>query len=170
MGRWLKDERGQATVETAIAIPILFTCMLLLIQPGIILYDHVVMGSAAAEACRLLATGTDAQGSMAGSCEAFVRHRLAAIPQHDCFHVHSSGCTWDIELVGDETAPYVTARIAGELHPLPLFDTALRALGATNADGNIVVEEVVSMPTQPDWASSSELGLAPADWIGAWCP
>ena len=50
-------ERGQATVEAAFGIPIVFLLVLLLAQPGIVLYDRMVMASAASEACRLLATG-----------------------------------------------------------------------------------------------------------------
>ena len=74
-------ERGQATVEAAVLIPVLFTALLLLLQPGILLYDRMVMQGAAAEGCRLLATKTAAQGDMDGSCEAFVRHRLGAVPR-----------------------------------------------------------------------------------------
>ena len=44
-----RTEGGQATVEAAVLIPVLFTVLLLLIQPGIILYDRMVMNYAAAE-------------------------------------------------------------------------------------------------------------------------
>ena len=40
-------ERGQATVEAAVLIPALFTALLLLLQPGILLYDRMVMQGAA---------------------------------------------------------------------------------------------------------------------------
>lgn len=162
------DERGQATIEAALTIPVMFLLMLMLIQPGIILYDRIVMGNAAAEACRLLATRTDAFGSMDGGCEAFVRHRLAAVPPHDCFHVHDGGCTWDIALAGDETSQTVSVTIGNELKPLPLLDMASTLLGMTNAAGNLEIRETVEMEVQPEWAGSSELGLAPSSWIGAW--
>lgn len=165
--KWVGNT-GQATVEAVFVIPVLFVLVLLLVQPGIVLYDRMVMGNAAAEGCRVLSTSTDALGSMRGSCEAFVRHRLAAIPQHDCFHVHGGGCRWEIELVGNESSDSVTVRIANELKPLPLLDVASTLLGLTNANGNLVIEESVTMPTQPSWASSTEKGLSPADWIGAW--
>ena len=164
----LASEQGQGTVEAAVVIPVLFLIMLLLLQPGIILYDHIVMGNAAAEGCRLLATSTDAVGSMKGSCEAFVRHRLASVPQHDCFHVHRGGCSWDIEMSGDETSGAVTVRIANEVKPLPLFDAGSRLLGLANENGNLVVEKSVTMPVQPNWVASSPSGTVPADWIGAW--
>ena len=159
------SERGQGTVEAAVAIPVLFLLLLLLLQPGIVLYDRLVMGNAAAEGCRLLATATD---DMAGSCEAFIRHRLAAVPQHDCFHVHQGDCSWDIRLEGGETSQTATVTIRNELRPLPLFDAGSKLLGLTNGNGNLEIEESVSMPTQPEWAASSELGLAPASWVGAW--
>lgn len=47
-------ERGQSTVEAAFALPIILACVLLLIQPGIILYDRMVMRAAAAEGVAFL--------------------------------------------------------------------------------------------------------------------
>lgn len=163
--RFVSDERGQGVVEAAVAIPVLFLLLLLLLQPGIILYDRLVMANAAAEGCRLLATAT---GDMGGSCEAFVRHRLAAVPQHDCFHVHQGDCSWNIELLGDESSQEVTVSIENELRPLPLFDAGSKLLGLANANGNLEIAESVTMRTQPDWVTSSELGLDPSSWIGAW--
>ena len=160
--------RGQGSLEAAFVIPVLFLLMLLLLQPGIVLYDKTVMGAAAAEGCRLLATRTDDYGSMERSCEAFIRHRLAAVPGHDCFHVHEGGCSWVIEFAGSETDESVTVRIENELRPLPLFDGASRLLGLTNGRGNLVVVEEVTMATQPAWASRADGGLAPREWIGAW--
>lgn len=53
-------ERGQGTVEAAFVLPVLLGLVLFLLQPGIVLYDRVVMKSAAAEACRLLiVSGSD---------------------------------------------------------------------------------------------------------------
>lgn len=87
IGRRLKEllersKQGQGTVEAAFLIPVVFIGLLLLIQPGVILYDRIIMGAAAAEACRLLATKTDAAGDMDDGCEAFVRHRLGAVPPY----------------------------------------------------------------------------------------
>ncbi|MBQ9043542.1 MAG: pilus assembly protein [Eggerthellaceae bacterium] len=163
--RGIRDNCGQGTVEAAVVIPVMFLLLLMLVQPGIVLYDRLVMGNAAAEGCRLLATATS---DMGGSCEAFVRHRLAAVPQHDCFHVHGGDCSWDIELTGDESAETVTVRIGNEIRPLPLFDAGAKLLGMTNAAGNLEIEESVTLPTQPGWVASSELGMAPSSWIGAW--
>ena len=159
---------GQGTLEAAFTIPVLFVLMLLLIQPGIILYDRVVMQGAAAEGCRLLATKGAAHGSMDGACEAYIRHRLAAVPQHDCFHVHGGGCSWQIELEGDESASHVRVRITNEVHPLPLFDGASTLLGLTNGRGNLEISVEASLPTQPGWVGSAPAGMSPSGWIGAW--
>lgn len=170
LAQLMRNESGQGTVEAAIVTPVLFVLLLLLLQPGIVLYDRLVMSNAAAEGCRLLATATDALGSMDGSCEAFIRHRLAAVPQHDCFHVHQGDCSWQIEMDGNDQSQTVSVRIVNELRPLPLFDMGAKLLGLTNGNGNLEIEESVTMSTQPDWVASSELGLAPSSWIGAWCP
>ena len=164
----LQNEDGQGTVEAAIAIPVVFLLMLLLLQPGIVLYDRLVMGNAAAEACRLLATKTDSFGSMERSCEAFVRHRLAAVPPHRCFHVHERACSWDIRFSGNESSQTVTVSIGNELRPLPLFDAGAKLLGMTNAAGNLEIRESVTLPAQPGWVSSTSLGQDPPAWIGGW--
>ncbi len=57
MARMLRDERGQATVEAAFAVPVLMVLVLMLVQPGIIRYDRIVMEGAAAAGCRLLVGG-----------------------------------------------------------------------------------------------------------------
>ena len=48
--------RGQSTVEGAFLIPVILLLLMLLIQPGILLYNRVVMQSAASEGCRLIST------------------------------------------------------------------------------------------------------------------
>ena len=162
------SDRGQGTVEAVFVLPILFVLVLLLVQPGIVLYDRMVMQAAAAEGCRLLATSTDAYGTSADSCEAFIRHRLASIPSVACFHVHEGSCTWDIDLSGSESSSTTSVSITNEVRPLPLFDSAAVLLGLANANGNIEVKVSVSMPTQPDWVWSGEAGSSPKDWAGAW--
>ena len=168
MRMFIRQRGGQGTVEAAVVIPVLFLLMLMLLQPGIVLYDRLVMGNAAAEGCRLLATATDANGSMQGVCEAFVRHRLAAVPQHDCFHVHRADCSWKIELAGSESSGVATVTISNELRPLPLFDAGSRLMGLTNENGNLVITESATMPVQPDWVAASPAGDNPASWPGAW--
>ena len=161
--RKITGERGQATVEAAFAIPVLMVLMLLLLQPGIVLYDRIVMQGAAAEGCRLLATTTS---SNAGTNEDYVRRRLSAVPQIDQFHVHSTGCSWRIELSGDERSSEVSVKIATEVKPLPLLDVAMALMGLTNASGNLVVEVEATARTQPDWIDGSVEGRDPQAWPG----
>lgn len=159
---WSND-CGQATVEAAFALPILMVLLLLLLQPGIVLYDRIVMSGAAAEGCRLLATTTS---SNASTNDDYIRRRLSAIPQIDQFHVHSSGCTWDIECTGDEGSDEVTVRIATEVKPLPLLDFGMALAGLSNAAGNLVVEVEVSERVQPEWISGVSEGRDPSAWPG----
>ena len=165
----MREERGQGTVEAAFVIPVLFLVLLMLLQPGIVLYDRMVMKGAAAEACRLLATGSGEYGGAGSSCEAFVRHRLASVPQHDCFHVHGGGCSWRIETTGGEDSGAVTVSIANELKPLPLVGIGMSLVGATNGSGYLEIEESVTMPVQPSWVDGAPAGRNVSGWIGAWC-
>lgn len=160
--------QGQATVEAAFLVPLLFIGLLLLIQPGILLYDRMIMHAAASEACRLLATKTDVAGASQKSCESFVRHRLGAIPSVAFFHVHEGQCTWTIDLEGDEASPYVRTRITHEVRPLPLLDLASTLLGIVNERGNFEVQVQCNQPTQPAWILSATDGKSPDEWIGAW--
>ena len=111
MGARARDARGQSTVEAAVALPVVFLLVLLLVQPGIVLYDRMVMAGAAAEGCRLLATSD----GDAATCEEYVRRRLGAIPPFDVFHVHDSGCTWEVRCEGGGAADVarVTVRTEG---------------------------------------------------------
>ena len=164
----ISDEAGQATVEAAFALPILCLLILLLIQPGILLYDRMVMQAAAAEGCRLLTTASADYGSVSDSCDAFVRHRLASIPPLACFHVHEGDCSWVITPSGDETAQTVSVSITNEVQPLPLLGSAASLIGAVNDNGNLEIKVSVSMPTQPGWVSSATSGDSPSSWVGAW--
>lgn len=157
-------------MEAAFALPVLMMLVLMLIQPGIVLFDRMVMQAAAAEGCRLLATSTDSLGSMDEACEAFIRHRLGSIPQQDCFHVHegTNGCSWRISLSGDESSQTVEVGISNELKPLPLLDAAAALLGLVNENGNLVVEVSASAPAQPGWAQEAFSSKAPEDLVGSW--
>ena len=158
-----QGRRGQSTVEAAFALPVLVVLVLLLVQPAIVLYDRIVMQGAAAEGCRLLAT---ASGSGAGACEEFVRRRLGAVPELDQFHVHSSGCSWLIELSGDEGSDTTSVRISTDVRPLPLIGGAMELFGMTDAAGNITVAVESQQRAQPDWIGNAAEGRNPADWVG----
>ena len=160
----LADERGQSTVEAAFLFPVVFVLVLLLVQPGILLYDRIVMEGAAADACRLLATKTDAQEGVDAQCEAYVRRRLGAVPQQECFHVHEGSCTWEIRLEGDERSQRVRVSIATEAKIV----AKMKEEGLTKADlgrekflqrawdwkkqyGGRIVEQLKKLGCSCDW-------------------
>ena len=163
MGRlWsLREESVQSTVEAAFALPVLMVLFLLLLQPGIILYDRIVMEGAAAEGCRLIATTTD-PGQVE---EDYIRRRLSAVPQADIFHVHSTGCTWEILFDGNEDSQEVGVRIATEVQPLPLIDGAVRFLSFGKGAGHLTVEVESRMKAKDAWIGESPDGDRPSGWV-----
>lgn len=136
---------GQGTIEAAFLLPIILMLILLLIQPAIILYDYCVMKSAAAEACRTLATS-----SSTDEVEEFVRRRLAAIPQAEVFHRHDGGCSYSIELNGTGLSE-TSVVIKNYLQPLPLVDLGAKLL---NGGGDIEIVAKSAQANQPGWVSS----------------
>lgn len=163
-----KGSLGQATLEAAFLIPILLICLLLVIQPGILLYDRMVMESAAAQGCRILATRTSSQQAENAHYENFVRHRLGCIPEHESFHLHDPVCSWEIELNGSESSPSVSVTITNKLHLLPLFDFGAQVAGLLDESGAFPLSVTVEMPTQPRWVGNQELGLSPRGWVEQW--
>ena len=157
----LLDDRGQSTVEAAFVLPIVMLLLLMMLQPAICLYDHIVMRSAAAEGCRLLATSPGSPSTN----EDYIRRRLSAIPDIDIFHVHSRGCSYDIEMAGDETASEVRVKITNKVKPLPLLDAAMSLGHLLGNGGTIEISAESSMPTQPKWVDHSAEGGSPKGWV-----
>lgn len=151
---------GQSSVEAAYVIPVLLVLFLILMQPSILLYNRVVMGNAAAEGCRVLATMLESEKS---ACEAFVLRRLGSIPDQENFHVHKATCSWEVELVGSETSAEVSVKIEQEVKLLPLLDGMARAFGAADENGCIKQSVEVKMPSKSPWVSSE--GTNPSDWV-----
>ena len=164
--KMFREDTGQATVEAAFALPIALALVILLVQPGILLYDRIVMQQAAAETCRLLATTPE--GDPSGVCRAFALRRLGAVPEQDCFHVHQGGCTWEVELEGGESSDVVRVRIATKAKPLPLIGVGARLLGVVNDGEDFEVSVEASAPVQPAWVAEAAAGRSPSEWIGAW--
>ena len=160
-----RREHGQSTVEAAYLIPVLLLVLLILIQPSIILYDRMVMQAAVSEGCRMLCTKTNINGDSTQSCEAYILRRLGSIPPVDIFHVHDGGCSWDIKMTGDESAGEVQVSLKNKIKLLPLIDTAGGFSGITDADGFFTIETSATMPTQPKWLGSSELGYDSQGWL-----
>lgn len=157
-------EQGQALVEGAFLIPVLLLLLMLLIQPGILLYNYLVMKGAAAEGCRLIATSSAGQAGT-GSYEASIKRHLGAVPQQENFHVHAAGCTWRIEFEGDEQSDQVRVTIKNEVKPLPLFDFGAQVLGMTNAAGNFIQEATATRAVYSSWVYASEDGADPNGWV-----
>ncbi|MDO4442830.1 MAG: pilus assembly protein [Slackia sp.] len=152
---------GQATVEAAFIAPLVLACILLLVQPGIVLYDRAVMESAASEGCRLLETRASQSEEDA---RAFIERRLDAIPDTDVFHAGS----WDIEVRGSQDDEEVAVSIAHFLDPLPLIDAALGFAGLVDRAG-LYRQEVTHVATVRDeWLMKSENGADPQAWMQRW--
>lgn len=165
--RQLSGCEGQSTVEAAYLLPVLLLLFLLLLQPGICLYNLMVMENAAAEGCRLLATRT-VQGDFTNEkYEGYVKRRLAAIPPAEVFHIRNGNKGWELELEGDENSTMVSVRIVNRLKPLPLLGWGASLAGLTDGEGNLVQEVNVAMPTQPAWVWENSLG-GPMDWTTQW--
>lgn len=161
----IRSTKGQATVEAAFLIPVMFVLLLLLIQPGILLYNHMVMQAAASEGCRLLATKTDIAGVSEEKCRSFILRRLGSIPPQENFHIHKGGCSWEIELQGDESSETVQVTIRNQVKLLPLFDFMGSLLRLYGESGAFEQEVQISMITQPSWVSESEFGINPQAWV-----
>ena len=159
---------GQSTVEGAFLIPILLLLLLLLIQPSIFLYDRMIMQAAAAEGCRALATQSESFSGGAKPYEDYVLRRLGAIPQQDNFHVHSSECSYQIEMAGNEMSENVSVSITNELKPLPFFDMGARVLGLTNDNGNFEIRVEIKTPSKASWVLNNEEGMDPKGWVRQW--
>jgi hypothetical protein len=163
----LRGRGGQATVEAAYLIPLVFLLILLLCQPVILLYNRMVMENAAAEGCRLLATRTTMGAYSQDKYEGEIKRRLAAIPPVDIFHAHVGNKTWDIALSGDENSQSVSIRITNKLRPLPLLGWGSQLLGMCDAQGYLTQEVEATLPTQPGWVWNNS-GGGPADWVRQW--
>ena len=147
------------TVEAAFLIPVVLLLLLILLQPGIILFDKMVMQAAAGQALRMMAVLDE---DSTETCEDMVLSQLEAVPDAAVFHDGD----WDVSIEGGETSANVKIEVSGELEPLPLVGGAMAAAGLLNADGHVEVSVEVESRIQPDWAVSQ--GLDPSSWPRHW--
>ena len=153
-------------MESALLLPVLLAVILVLVQPGIVLYDRIVMRDAAAQGARVLITQS---GGDDGTAESFIRRRLGSVPQTDSFHIHRPGaCSWEIECAGGASSGEVTVTIGNDLKPLPLIGFGAGWFGILDGEGNLHFEVSVTMPVQDGWVATSGAGANPGGWIGAW--
>ena len=160
------NQTGQSTIEAAYVAPILLGCILMLTQPVIVLYDRVIMQSAAGDACRLACVLDE--NSLDQIIDNYVRNRLSAIPQQDNFHVHGGACSYEVNVEGSQSTENVTVSISNKVKPLPLIDFLCKSVGATNSDGYWEVKVESKLQTQPEWAANSPSGQNPESWVGDW--
>ena len=144
-------------------IPVLFVVLCVLLQPGIVLYDRMVMNAAAAEGCRMLATRSSQAGFDDERCIAAIKRHLGSVPPVDVFHVHEPDCTWHVRLEGDENSEQVSVAISTKVRMLPLVGAVSAAVGLAGPDGCIDLEVTCSQATQPGWVGAP----APAEWVAA---
>ena len=154
------EEHGQATVEAAFLLPVLFLVLGLFLQPAFLLYNRCVMYAAAAEGCRLVATASADEGAL----KAYVQRRLRAVPRLSAFH-EGGDDAWEIALAGGQTGGEVSVSIVNHARPLPFFGIGAGLVGQMDGDG--VRQEVrVALHVVPQWVADA--GSGPADWIGRW--
>lgn len=152
------SESGQATVEAALALPVLCAVLGLMLQPAILLYDKAVMMQVASDSCRVLAT----QASSDSSIKSYVLHGLGRIPSAGVFHAGGSE-GWDVTL--SKSGASVQVDIAHRVDPLPLFGMTA-GLVADASSGRQVEQKVQAhSAVVPTWAGSAG---SPEGWVRAW--
>lgn len=154
----IKDESGQATVEAAFVLPVVFFLLALLLQPICLFYTRATMSSAAAEAARILATRPHHLGDDA--IKSFIMRRLAAIPNISLFRIAGDDNT-EIHLSGSEGDTTCEVDLTCRAAPLPL--TAVLAQPFLNDSGLIELHVSAREQLRP-----SNLEGEYDDWISAW--
>lgn len=151
---------GQATVESAFLIPVVLLGMVLALQPGILLWNRLVMESAAAQGCRVAET---LEAGKAESVQEYVERRLAAVPGLDIFHARA----WSIEVAGDASTECVSVRISHAVRPVPLVGAALGCAGFLEG-GLIKQEAACEKRVRDEWVMRSEFGPDMRSWQSRW--
>lgn len=164
MGARARDARGQSTVEAAVALPVVFLLVLLLVQPGIVLYDRMVMAGAAAEGCRLLATSDGDAATCESTCAA-AWGRSRPSTSSTCMTPAAHGRCAARAVVRRMSRGWT---VRTEVRPLPLLDGGATLLGMVNERGNLVVEVTATAPTRASWAQESLNGASVNGKAGEW--
>lgn len=151
------SERGQATVEAAVLLPVLLAVMGALLQPAILLFDRCVMNDAAAEGCRLLSTANVDEQAV----REYVRRRLASVPELPVFHEGA----WEVELSGGEGTASVSVTVVNRVHALPLPGIVPGLASQIDGAGRVVQRVEVSSSVVPAWAADAG---SPSEWIASW--
>lgn len=158
--RHIGSEHGQATVEAAFLLPVLFGMLALLVQPMMLLYNRCVMQAAAAEGCRVAATARCDEREL----QAYVQRRLAAIPALDVFQDTDEG--WLVNFEQDSSAGTVCVTVVNHIQPLPLVGLTAGLLACQLDDGRFEQQVSATSGVVPAWVAA--LGTDPVEWVGVW--
>ena len=157
METWTKDESGQSTVEPALLLLTVMVVLALLLQPACLLYTRSVMGAAAAEGARVMATGVGGEEG----CRAFVLRRLEAVPSLPIFHAGGAE-DWEVHMTRGDDGDRVSVEVMGHVKPLPLFGAVVSALGTSEEQG-VVLKVRVEEDVRSNWVGGDY-----GDWVGIW--
>jgi len=122
--RVLKSEQGQALVEAPVIIVTICMLALILFQPIVTLYTKMVLGSAAASLCRVVATDSASPGSGGDASastrllQTYAEGKIAGLPRGSAFQVPGS---LRLEVAGDAHAAKVSVRLSLTQKALPLL-------------------------------------------------
>lgn len=152
----LRGVSGQLTVEAPVLLGVLMLLFVLLLQPVCLLYTRMVMGHAAAETARVLATSADENAA-----RMFALRRLEAIPGSSLFHV-GERAGWEIRTVRDVEEGYVSVGIVGHAKPLPLFGELVGGAFDCDGEGVRLSVEVVER-VRPEWLEGDY-----GQWMSEW--
>lgn len=152
-----REQRGQASIEAALVLPVVCFLLALLVQPICVFYTRSVMQDAAQQACRILAT----KGSVTSFDEvsAYVMRRLNAIPNVSLFR-NSEEDAIQVSFDGTD-ALQAAVEIKVALTPLPLLGAIVQPF--CNSDQGCVVNVCAQQQVRPSWIEGDY-----HDWIQAW--
>ena len=153
-------KNGQSTIEAAFLIPIIFLCLLILIQPIVLLVNHFAMEAAAYEGCRYAATCNDLEADAA--IKNFVEKRLRIFPRVEVVHVPP----WNIKVEQDIENHEVSIGISHEVKPLPLVGSSILVLNSGFGTDFYHQEVKVRRTLHASWMD--EKPYEPKTWIERW--
>ena len=149
--------KGQATVEAACMIPVACLLVLIMLQPALLLMNHVVMECVANDVCRFMVTQPLESSNQ--KVHEYALRRLNAVPDISVLHKGE----WDVQVYYDEESRELNVAIAHAVKPLPLIGVGLGFIGALDMRGCVSQQVVVKRVLHSDWEYGQ--GLDPQTWI-----
>lgn len=142
---WLAEEYGQASVETALFIPVFLLVMALLIQPIALLYSKSIAYQAAQETARIVQTEPPVP---AQTIAQYALRRLEAVPKIALF----SADPWTVDIAQSDgtvrRGQFVSIWGYARLLPIPGLREAMRGL---LDDGDPELTVFSEADPGPDW-------------------